>query len=286
MLAGVAVQPAQATTVFVDPVNFSVAVATDPGSFSVCNTMSNASVPCASGPASATISLLLPPSGEPDGSPYSGSAAATVGGSPAPALMVTATATAAQLEEGDEDPLAFSAGASITYYFELTQIAGAPDSSGIPVLMNGSSSLSVQYSNSDDTTTSSVSMMVTAATPADDPDTNYSLSTSNNGPFFQSFNIVPNVEYEVVMGASATAAVAATDDSSPSLTSTASIDPTFTVSPDDASDFALIFSSGIGNSSESAAPEPSTWAMMLIGFGSVGGALQFRRRRAAVSRWV
>jgi hypothetical protein len=27
-------------------------------------------------------------------------------------------------------------------------------------------------------------------------------------------------------------------------------------------------------------PEPSTWAMLLIGFGAVGGGLRARRRRA------
>jgi hypothetical protein len=283
ILAGAAIQPAQATAI-VDPVNFSVVVTyTDyPGGFALCGTES----PCASssGPASGTISLLLPPSDDPDGSPYSGSASATAGGYPAPALSVSAAATAVQLEpDSDEvDPFSFSAGASMTYYFELAQTAGAADSSAIPVLMNGSSSLTVQYSNSDDQTMSSVGMTVTAATPSDDPNTNYSLPAGNNGSFFQTLNILPNVEYTVTMTAFAMTQVAATVDSGPSLTSTASIDPTFTINPADASDFALTFSSGIGNSqSQSAVPEPSTWATMLIGFGSLGAGLRYRRRRAA-----
>lgn len=33
----------------------------------------------------------------------------------------------------------------------------------------------------------------------------------------------------------------------------------------------------------SAVPEPSTWATMIIGFGFVGGALRYRRRRTTVS---
>lgn len=33
----------------------------------------------------------------------------------------------------------------------------------------------------------------------------------------------------------------------------------------------------------SAVPEPSTWATMILGFGFVGGALRYRRRRTSVS---
>jgi hypothetical protein len=284
ILAGVAVQPVQATAVVVDPVNFSVTVATDPGTFSQCGTAS----PCAgsSGPASGTIGFVVLPSDDPDGPFYSGSASATASGSSAPALLVSAAITAAELEpdSGEASPLTYSAAAGLTYFFELTQIAGTTIAGPIPVLMNGSSSLSTQLLGEDDMTMSSVSMMVTAATPSDDPNTNYSLSASNNSPFSQDFNIVPGVEYEVVMGALATAEVAATDDSTPSLSSTASIDPIFTISPDYASDFALTFSSGIGNSeSPSAVPEPSTWATMLIGFGGLGAALRFRRNHASAT---
>lgn len=32
-----------------------------------------------------------------------------------------------------------------------------------------------------------------------------------------------------------------------------------------------------------AVPEPATWAMMLVGFGVIGGASRYRRRKAAVS---
>ena len=32
-----------------------------------------------------------------------------------------------------------------------------------------------------------------------------------------------------------------------------------------------------------AVPEPATWAMMLVGFGAIGGALRYRRRKTSVS---
>lgn len=54
------------------------------------------------------------------------------------------------------------------------------------------------------------------------------------------------------------------------------IDPTFTVVGDNASAYTLSFSPGIGNS-VGAVPEPSTWAMMILGFGGLG-FMAYRRR--------
>ncbi len=54
-------------------------------------------------------------------------------------------------------------------------------------------------------------------------------------------------------------------------TATAFVDPTFDV-PDG---YTLVLSPGISNG----VPEPATWAVMLVGFGALGGVL--RRRRAA-----
>ena len=61
-------------------------------------------------------------------------------------------------------------------------------------------------------------------------------------------------------------------------TVTANFDPTVTIDPNsqDAGAFSLVFSPGFGPGST--VPEPSTWAMMLIGFAGLGYAT-FRQGR-------
>lgn len=54
------------------------------------------------------------------------------------------------------------------------------------------------------------------------------------------------------------------------------IDPTFTIVGDNADAYTISFSPGIGNSM-GAVPEPSTWAMMMLGFAGVG-FMAFRRK--------
>jgi hypothetical protein len=54
--------------------------------------------------------------------------------------------------------------------------------------------------------------------------------------------------------------------------SSASVDPTFAIDPSLANQFSIIFSEGV-----SAVPEPSTWAMMILGFGGVG-FMAYRRK--------
>jgi hypothetical protein len=145
--------------------------------------------------------------------------------------------------------------------------------------MNGSSSLFSQIGGSDDTTSSSVSMQVAAA---DGSATLYTLPGANNGGFTQELDILPDVEYEVTMAATVSVTVGADEDSAPSLAASATIDPTFTVSPDDASDYLLTFSGSIGDVASST-PEPATWAMMLIGFAGLGAAVRFRRGHAGAT---
>jgi hypothetical protein len=36
-------------------------------------------------------------------------------------------------------------------------------------------------------------------------------------------------------------------------------------------------------SAVSAAPEPAAWAMMMVGFGLIGGAIRYRRRKTTLS---
>jgi hypothetical protein len=60
------------------------------------------------------------------------------------------------------------------------------------------------------------------------------------------------------------------------------VDPTFAVGAvADPSEYSLVFSGGVGNSPASAVPEPSTWAMMLLGFAGLGVAGYRRHRRRA-----
>ena len=50
-----------------------------------------------------------------------------------------------------------------------------------------------------------------------------------------------------------------------------------------ASNFVLVSEVESGAGSISAAPEPSTWALMIAGFGMIGATLRFGRRRAAIA---
>jgi hypothetical protein len=72
------------------------------------------------------------------------------------------------------------------------------------------------------------------------------------------------------------------------------IDPYFSVAPGtpDASAYSFVFSAGIGNAPiATAVPEPSTWAMLLVGFAGLG-LTAYRRRagvtshRSAFRQWV
>ena len=232
------------------------------------------SLPCAgSGPTSGSVGLIVPASGypgNPNGSPYSGSSFATVSNSPSPSISVSAAATAAELLPAgpDYDPFTMGASGTLTYYFEMMQTAGPPSSDAVPVLMEGSSTLFSQAGSTDDITSSSISMSVAAA---DGSSTLYTLPGANVGGFSQVLGILPDVEYEVTMAASAAVQVSATEDTNPDLSASAGIDPVFTISPDFAADYQLDFSNAIGNSA-SATPEPATWAMMLIGFAGLGAA--------------
>lgn len=224
------------------------------------------------GPTSAGASFMLQETytENPDeGSPYSGSAAAlaSVGGDPS--VAATATAASVQLEPDSESPDAYyvTASAADTYYFELTQTGGSAYSGTVPILMTGTSSnsLIVSFDNGDDYTQSSTSVLVTTA---DGVTTLYNSSAT--GGFSQDLGIIPGVVYEVQLEASVTAQVGANEDSDESLTSTASIDPLFSVDTSNSTfpggdQFELSFFGGAG---DSAVPEPATCALMLTGLGA------------------
>lgn len=55
------------------------------------------------------------------------------------------------------------------------------------------------------------------------------------------------------------------------------VDPIFTIASPNADQYQLFFSSGVTNDIAAAVPEPSTWAMMILGFAGVG-VMAYRRR--------
>jgi PEP-CTERM motif len=63
----------------------------------------------------------------------------------------------------------------------------------------------------------------------------------------------------------------------------AQVDPIFTIDPSvaNADQYHFVFSEGIGNTI-SAVPEPSTWAMMILGFTGIGFMAYRRRSRPAL----
>lgn len=257
-LAGLTTRPVGAATIITDAAGVVFAIGGSAGA--LCDLGS----PCALGPASASVTSILLPGSDPDTDPYSGSAAATIGGAPAPGLIASASATA---EQQDPDvtpasPITFTAAAGLIYYFELTQTGGSY-SGAVPVTMTGSSKIETELLDEDDKTTGSVSVGVTTA---DGMTTLFTLPPANNAGFSPVLDIMPGVLYEVQLGATVSAEVAASDLSSPSLSITASIDPTLTIDPTYAGDFSLALSNGIGNTSSSTAtPEPGSLALAAVG---------------------
>ena len=71
--------------------------------------------------------------------------------------------------------------------------------------------------------------------------------------------------YTVTLQASASAGAFNT-----SKTASATIDPTITLDPAVANDFAIEYSPGLDTGGAASAPEPSTWAMMALGFAGLG----------------
>lgn len=65
----------------------------------------------------------------------------------------------------------------------------------------------------------------------------------------------------------------------------ANLDPIIFVDPRfaQASQYSVQVSSGIGNPAPDAAPEPSAWALIILGLGLAGGGLRASRRRSALA---
>lgn len=92
------------------------------------------------------------------------------------------------------------------------------------------------------------------------------------------YTLYTNVVYNVSLFAEASDLLTpCSGDCFSTQTSTASVDPYFAIDPSVASLYSLQFSSGIQDTLTDAVPEPSTWAMMILGFAGVG-FMAYRRK--------
>jgi hypothetical protein len=99
----------------------------------------------------------------------------------------------------------------------------------------------------------------------------------------QILNLRAGRVYRIIMHAFAGATGTNADYENARVTSRAFVDPYFNIDPLFLSDnpgFSLAFSPGVGNTlpPTGGIPEPSTWALMILGFGATGAAIRSRRR--------
>ena len=225
--------------------------------------------PCSSSTASSLISNSVMGSG-----PYTGSGTASTFGFP-PELDASISLQAAQLASGEGSVLFSGAAISgLTYYLELAQTAGTPYAGAVPVTFDGTTSVTSQASGVADFNGTGLPFV-------DDPNDFYTATTdvqveglgvdytnSGTGSYSPTLDLEPGIIYQVTLSAYVSDTILASLLNPISMSVDASIDPTFTISPDYASDFELVFSPGIGNNAI-ATPEPSTWPVILIGLAAL-----------------
>ena len=103
---------------------------------------------------------------------------------------------------------------------------------------------------------------------------NLSKGSNQNNPDVSSFSWSTNQDYTFQTNTRYDVVLETEVQSSAQRSGTASlsafVDPTFTIDSPNPDLFQIVFSEGITNSPTSAVPEPSTWAMMILGFVGVG----------------
>ena len=106
----------------------------------------------------------------------------------------------------------------------------------------------------------------------------FSWSTNDQDYTFQT-----NTRYDIVL----TTEVQGSAHRGATASLSAFVDPTFTIDAPDPDLFQIVFSEGITNSPDvtNAVPEPSTWAMMLLGFAGVG-FMAYRRKSGAALKVI
>ena len=196
-----------------------------------------------------------------------GSASASVHSVPTPLPAITSTATANADANGSE------AYGYLWYYFAIS--GPASNSLSVNVLANGSLSSDVGTTSSTMQSTDFLRVAGTTIVNAT------SLNGSNNGAFSTSQTLTGlsyDQPYFIEMNVTAIA--------HPSGTATAFLDPYLSLDPSlVAQGYSIITSEGIGNSStvNSAVPEPSTWAMMILGFAGVGFTARRKSKSALIA---
>ncbi len=112
-----------------------------------------------------------------------------------------------------------------------------------------------------------------------DPD----LSSFNWSTNDQDYTFQTNTRYDIVL----TTEVVSSAHRSGTASLSAFVDPTFTIDAPDPDLFQIVFSEDITNSPDvtNAVPEPSTWAMMLLGFAGVG-FMAYRRKSGAALKVI
>jgi hypothetical protein len=182
---------------------------------------------------------------------------ASVQSTPTPLPAITATATANATANGSQ------AKTSLNYYFEISGPASLGPTASVNVLATGSLFTDIGTMQSTDFLRVAGATIVNAT----------SIGGSNIGAFTTSATVSSlfyNVDYLVEMNVFALA--------HPSGTATAFLDPYLFLDPSlVALGYSIITSPGIGNSLASAVPEPSTWAMMILGFAGIG-FMAYRRK--------
>jgi hypothetical protein len=161
------------------------------------------------------------------------------------------------------------ASASLSYYFAIA--TGVTFQ--IPVTISGSYSLP---------NGSSVSLSIAGAQQSNQ-DFSFGLPTTPNSIFSDGLGtqysvpiagIYSNEVYLVTMDVDVNTTTGGT--------TTAMLDPIFSI--DAPGDYEIDFSQGVGNGTDGvgAVPEPSTWAMMMLGFVGIG-AMTYRRKQTGLS---
>jgi len=181
-------------------------------------------------------------------------------------LFVTATVS----PSGTNEVEYATAHADLTYTFFVSSIyfPGTTSNALVPVTIEGT--YTPNFSAATTSVTSSLSI-----TSNSDNSIFYSLNTSGGGSYLDTDLLTaPGEVYTVSM--SITGSVFNTTSGGV----TADIDPTFSVP----SGYQISFSPGIGNGEDIAAgvPEPSTWAILLLGFAGIGFKAYRRKSKPAL----
>jgi hypothetical protein len=180
---------------------------------------------------------------------------ASVQSTPTPLPAITSTATANATANGSE------ALGILNYWFAISGPV-SDQTASVNVIANGS------LFSSGPTMQSTDFLRVAGATIV-----NATSIGGNNGTFTTPATVSGlsyNFDYLIEMNATAIA--------HPSGTATAFLDPFLFLDPNlVALGYSIITSDGIGNSLASAVPEPSTWAMMILGFAGIG-FMAYRRK--------